>query len=365
MAIIKCPECGHSVSDQAPTCPSCGVEIAGKITKCPQCGNVYFSSNQQCPFCKTSTGNTPQPSAPTQASQPAVKPSGKKGKGVWIAAAIIAIIVVGGVFFFYSTAQSDQETEAYEYALTSGDMAVLESYLENYASAPQAHRDSIKSHLELLKSCEAEWADAIVSGSKEAIEKYMEKYPNSIHGREATQRIDSLDWLTAVKANTAAAYQTYIDAHANGDHIEEAMDAMRNQRAKTVSIEEQELVKMVLRRFFQSINMRDENALTATVADFLSSFLGSTDVPKSSVVTFMNKIYKDDILSMTWRINDDITISKREVGMDEYEYTVQFSATQDINRTDTSKEQHCLYKIEATINPDSKISAMNMRKIIQ
>ena len=94
MAIIKCPECGHSVSDQAPTCPSCGVEIAGKITKCPQCGNVYFSSNQQCPFCKTSTGITPQPSAPTQASQPAAKPSGKKGKGVWIAAAIIAIIVV-------------------------------------------------------------------------------------------------------------------------------------------------------------------------------------------------------------------------------------------------------------------------------
>ncbi|MBO4785516.1 MAG: zinc-ribbon domain-containing protein, partial [Prevotella sp.] len=38
MAIIKCPECGHQVSDRAPLCPSCGVEIAGNIKKCAKCG---------------------------------------------------------------------------------------------------------------------------------------------------------------------------------------------------------------------------------------------------------------------------------------------------------------------------------------
>lgn len=27
MAMIKCPECGHEVSDQAPTCPNCGCPI--------------------------------------------------------------------------------------------------------------------------------------------------------------------------------------------------------------------------------------------------------------------------------------------------------------------------------------------------
>mgnify|MGYP000565577660 CR=1 FL=1 len=31
MALIKCPECGHQISDKAPVCPNCGVEIAGKI----------------------------------------------------------------------------------------------------------------------------------------------------------------------------------------------------------------------------------------------------------------------------------------------------------------------------------------------
>lgn len=40
--IIKCPECGHQISDKAPVCPSCGVEIAGKIVRCPNCGEIHF-----------------------------------------------------------------------------------------------------------------------------------------------------------------------------------------------------------------------------------------------------------------------------------------------------------------------------------
>ncbi len=51
MAIIKCPECGHQISDKAHVCPSCGVEIAGKVTKCANCGEVYFLEEETCPNC--------------------------------------------------------------------------------------------------------------------------------------------------------------------------------------------------------------------------------------------------------------------------------------------------------------------------
>ena len=27
MSLVKCPECSHDVSDQAPTCPSCGFPL--------------------------------------------------------------------------------------------------------------------------------------------------------------------------------------------------------------------------------------------------------------------------------------------------------------------------------------------------
>ena len=51
MAIIKCPECGHSVSDQALTCPNCGVQIANQIIICPDCGTRYLKSQTECPNC--------------------------------------------------------------------------------------------------------------------------------------------------------------------------------------------------------------------------------------------------------------------------------------------------------------------------
>ena len=31
MAIIKCPECGNTVSDQAANCPHCGFKVTNKI----------------------------------------------------------------------------------------------------------------------------------------------------------------------------------------------------------------------------------------------------------------------------------------------------------------------------------------------
>ena len=51
MAIIKCPECGHQISEKATVCPSCGVEIDGKVTKCESCGEVYFKDEGFCPSC--------------------------------------------------------------------------------------------------------------------------------------------------------------------------------------------------------------------------------------------------------------------------------------------------------------------------
>ena len=38
MAMIKCPECGHQVSDKAKSCPNCGAPIDTKVY-CPNCGS--------------------------------------------------------------------------------------------------------------------------------------------------------------------------------------------------------------------------------------------------------------------------------------------------------------------------------------
>ena len=150
MAIIKCPECGHQVSDKAPVCPSCGVEIAGKTVKCPQCGEVYFKDQAACPNCHhvTFTPNvTPraeeisyapdkQPvteqsdEQPLNASpktvnefptngqssseRPLISEPKKKGNAVLIVSFILALIVCAVCFYFYNDAKTSKEREAYD-----------------------------------------------------------------------------------------------------------------------------------------------------------------------------------------------------------------------------------------------------------
>lgn len=408
MSIIKCPECGRQISDKAPVCPNCGVQIAGKIVKCPQCGEVYFSDQEMCPICHHLTNpaattsqqpvqqaqagyqapesatkstippaNTPsqrkpggtQPPTPPRGndkdwSQPPIKPK-KKNHTALIVGFIVAAIFVGMLFVFYNNAKNDKERDAYEYAMKSTDPLVLQTYLDNYPSAPEEHRDSIMSHLEAIKQMDTDWSNAVVSGSKAALEDYLAKHPDSPHRAEAQHKIDSLDWVFAQNENTMEAIQTYLNEHANGEHVDEANNLIKELKAKTVQPEEKQMVVGVLRNFFQSINARSESGVEDAVSPLMTSFLGKSDATKSDAVTFMNKIYKEDITNMNWHLNGDYKINKKEVGDEEYEYTVQCSAVQDIERTDETKEKTARYRINATISPDQKISALNMVKILQ
>lgn len=415
MAIIKCPECGRQISDKAPTCPSCGVEIAGKTTKCPNCGEVYFNYLEMCPNCQTPNptlvggrgGITPTPSAPGQSIDqvapvqqsarrtmqqterpgmpatpppPPVRPTTNNGNGgeqnpekkepekkmsvrsILIISLIFSVLVCGILYYFYDNANKNKEMEAYEYAMQSSDPMVLQSYLDTYKDADEAHRDSITAHLEQLKQNDQDWTNAVVSGSKDALQAYLQKYPNSIHKQEAINKIDSIDWNVAKNADTADAYQTYLDAHRDGSHIEEAENALKKVKGRDLQPEEKEYITGLYRQFFQSINSRDGDGLLANCEDILSSLLGKNSAPKSDIVTFMNKLYKEDVANMNWHINNDYQLKKREIGDSEYEYQVVFTAKQAVDKTDGSKHEQ-LFKISSTVSPDLKISSFNMSKV--
>lgn len=400
MAIIKCPECGRQISDKAPTCPNCGVEIAGKIIKCPHCGEIYFSSQEMCPNCHeiASAGpaapvtpaasvNPPTPPTPPTPPVPPVRQTpmaaGNGGNGrngnnpkneaqqkakkmsarsILIISLVFSVLVCGILYYFYDNANRNKEEEAYEYAMQSSDPMVLQSYLDTYKDAEEAHRDSIMAHLEMLKSIDQDWTNALVSGSKQALEDYLQKYPNSPHKQEAWNKIDSIDWNVAKAADNVQAYQAYLDAHADGAHIEEAENAMKKAKSRDLQPEEKQMVSGLFRQFFQSINSHNADGLSATCEDILSSLLGKTSATKADVVTFMDKLYKDNVANMNWHINNDYQIKKREVGEEDYEYQVQFSAVQNLDLTDGSKKQNN-FKINAVVSPAGKVSSFNMTQV--
>lgn len=402
MAIIKCPECGHQISDKAPTCPSCGVEIAGKISKCPGCGAIYFNYQKLCPNCyvpnpalgemfgaatapataqaqaaqtvqKVAPRPTPaaaqpvvrQPEKPTTPPPPPptqAQPRKKSNRTVLILSFVFAVIVCGILYYFYDNANKNKEAEAYEFAMRSSNAMDLQSYLDIYKDAPQEHIDSIQAHLAIIKQGDADWTNALVSGSKEALQAYLNQYPDSPHKQEAVNKLDSIDWAFAKNQDTADSYQAYLNAHADGSHIEEAENALKKVKGRDLQPEEKEMVSAIFRKFFMAINSHDSNGLTDACEDVLSSLLGKSSATKADVITFMEKLYKDNVINMNWYINNDYQIKKREVGVNEYEYQVQFSARQDVDLNDGTKAEH-LFKINGVVSPEGKVSSLNMSKV--
>ena len=241
--IIKCPECGHQVSDRAKTCPSCGIEIAGKITRCPDCGEYIFKDDRECPNCHCSiNASATEPVAEqsvnsqSYAMMPEIpeipkaeEPKKKTGhKILWsslVMGFVIALIIVFLGIYFYQKSQQEIEMRAYENAMMSTEPAVLQNFLDMYIDASVAHRDSIKAHLEILKKVDRDWQNALASRSKATLQLFMDRNPENIHVTEARLMIDSLDFEAAKLEDTMDAYQKYMDNHQQGAYYDEAANA--------------------------------------------------------------------------------------------------------------------------------------------
>lgn len=389
--IIKCPECGRQVSDKAPTCPSCGVEIAGKVTHCHHCGHLYFTADGICPNCRaprnaeagmmkpavhhdgmmavsTATNMPSNDAVPVthgngaQEETPATDNEPKKNGKTLVIAFVFALIICGGLFYFYHQAQSSKEEEDYEFAMRSTDPEILQSYLLRYNDAPEAHRDSIEAHLIALQKGDEEWNNAILSNSRQKLQAYLDTHPESVHRQEALLKIDSLDWVAAKKSNSEDELKEYTIQHPDGRFIDEANVMLSKILSTMVQSDEKEMVTSLFRQFFQSINSKDESRLTATVGMVLDTFLGKSNATSQDVVTFMRKIYKDDIDNMTWRIDpQSYKIEKREIAENEYEYSVSFSATQDVERKGAVTRSS--FRVSAMVSNDGKISGFNLTKL--
>lgn len=371
--IVRCPECGHDVSDQAPVCPNCGVRIAGRIIHCPKCGQVYFSDQAECPTCHNITPRPnssltppPVPVAEAQAKIPSTHQSenkGCKGKTIFIVSFIIALVICGSMYFFYNQAQNKNEQQSYETALVSADPQVLQQYLDQYSGINEVHTDSIEAHLQRLRQNDQDYLNALASESKSVMEQYLSTHPNTTHRGEILSKIDSLDWASALSVNTIEAYQNYLKEHSDGIHVSEAQDKTSQLDATTVSPEEKRLVQLSIRSFFQALNAKNETKLRNSVAMILDTFLGKTDATQDDVVEYMHMIYKDDVKNMNFHLGDITSIDKHDVGGETFEYEVKFPAKQVTEKS--SGERVDQYRIMAVVDYNGKISSMSMKRLIE
>lgn len=414
MAIFKCPECGHQVSDKAPKCPSCGVEIAGHITTCKHCGQTYFNEELSCPNCHYSNPNQSSidfeddreegvtnsygnqredeydeeeytensveslPLADSFVLEADRRPvagetddDGQKEKdkksnrhSALLVSLLIAALICAVMFYFYQQAQGNQEQEAYEIALKSPNALTMQSYLDTYGNtAPREHINAIRSKLDEMKRESEEWTNALVSNTRPGYENYLKKHPDTPHKKLILNKIDSLDWVEAVSYDTEDSYHAYLEKHPAGAYISQADDAIKKLKVLIITAEEKQDCSLILKHFFQAINSKDQTRLLENVPDRMSSLLGESGAGTDKVIEFMEKMYKEDVTNLNWYLDPISTIEKEEIGDEQYQYKVQLKARKKVEKGEDVEEAR--YRISATISPAKKISDLNMVKLAE
>ena len=93
MALIKCSECGHEVSDKASVCPNCGCPIEKGLV-CNDCGYSLSPTDKTCPNC-----GCPSNSLKETKSQHLIKGKALQYLSVFL---LLCLFMVGG-YYAYNT----------------------------------------------------------------------------------------------------------------------------------------------------------------------------------------------------------------------------------------------------------------------
>lgn len=360
--IIKCPECGHQVSDKAPICPSCGVEIAGHLIKCSYCGEIYLKEDAVCPNChhSASTDNSvneddvktepvkddsqnngdyseaetssvelvvsaesieeeprldgtptqdtltiesPSSDAEVSTDDMIVKPESKNNNHTPLfVSLLIALVICAVLLFFYKRGNDNHEAEEYKIALKSNNRQVMEQYLEDYPNAPLIHINSIRDLLKQTQQNNDEWGRVIQQNTIASYKAYLETHPNTSYKNEILKRVEELYWNEVVNQNTEAAYLGYREKYPKGIHVKEADEKLKIMLDNTSTPSEEKVAVSAVRQFLQGLNSKSTSKIEGVTASSFN-FLGAGGASIADVSKYMReKLYQADVKEITWQL---------------------------------------------------------------
>ena len=288
---------------------------------------------------------------------------------------LIAAITAAVLLFLYNQGvganKANYEQEAFAQAMSSSEPTVLKNYLKENPSASKAHRDSISARLKVLttttqnmQQSDNDLSVALTSNSKEVLQQFIAKYPDSKHRGELEAKIDEIDWAGAVAKNNENAYLGYKAQHPNGIHSKEADEKLKNiltpekaEESAAAKVTDGERAKAVaaVRQLLQGINSKSTDKISGAVAQSLN-FLGSGGATVKDIRRYMtDRLYQADVKTINWHLGSPTEVTKKsnEAGAD---IRLKIPATLDIDRKGGKSKRS--YVISATIK-NGRITHIN------
>ena len=146
MALIKCTECGHVVSDRAPMCPNCGCPTRDEETQHPwdaEASNIQVTNRK-----------------------------GRSNKWLYAVIALWMAVLAGGGYYWYSHSTGDKDVKElvalFAKAVAVGDRQTISNLYPDAASADSLNFSYDEKSLQVIENNENEWKVTGV-GDKEII----------------------------------------------------------------------------------------------------------------------------------------------------------------------------------------------------
>ena len=329
--MIKCPECGSTISTLAGTCPQCGVAIMGNLIHCSQCGTYYLKTENQCPYCDYKEEDTEEEKEShkkqTEVETNDIHPEEKKKSPFWKILTTLACITLlgGGSYVGYQyyteyTYRMEEKKRFEELALLTNP----EFYRQYLADYPQSiYRNEVEERLQALTDESVAWTKTLQSGTKTDLTKFLETYPGSLNSRKCLQLIDSIDWAEASEKGTEEAISQYLEEHPEGIYTSEAVDFKKQLNQKKTSLEENDLIDKTINVFFtQTLSNGEKKSISESITEPMQSFCGTAKATAQHVQKFINSKKTKNVASVKYIVGMPITKSREKL----YDNTTGFRA---------------------------------------
>lgn len=209
MAIIKCPECLHDVSNQAVSCPHCGYPIADKMAEQKKSSKARVTI-------------------------------------VAVSLVIVGLAAAASWWIFFNGDKDSEETLAYENIKRFEQENNVDSlseflnlYLDTYTSEAE-HYSQVKDISDKFVAERDEWRSTKNQHSIESIHRFLDDYPVGYFHKAALSCLDSLQYVSAAYEDTKEAYEYYLTMFDDGKYI-------RNARIKIDSIDKANIERVRLK----------------------------------------------------------------------------------------------------------------------
>jgi len=219
------------------------------------------------------------------------------GTIIGVTIVIVALASAGAWYLFFRGGDDSDERAAYERIIRFQNEQQLDSlgealddYFDIYTS-DAFHYSQLKDLHDRFFTERADWNAADKLQSVNAVRNFIDAHPDGVYRKQADRKLDSLSYVMACQADTRDAFEHYIDQFPNGIYANEARKQITELDNVEITVEEKTSVRQTLDAHFNALAENDRDAVAATLAEHVNSYIGKTDPELEDILTYMRTMH--------------------------------------------------------------------------